>query len=54
MKLKEGTEVEFRVMAINDGGAGKPSKATPKHTVRDPICKLSIVFFSNLCKSNYS
>ncbi|CAG5133824.1 unnamed protein product, partial [Candidula unifasciata] len=35
--LKEGSEYEFRVMAVNDGGPGKPSKATPKHIVRDPV-----------------
>ncbi|CAL1540886.1 unnamed protein product, partial [Lymnaea stagnalis] len=37
LKLNEGSEYEFRVMAVNDGGPGKPSKATPKHIVRDPI-----------------
>ncbi|XP_069132543.1 twitchin-like isoform X11 [Argopecten irradians] len=37
MNLQEGQEVEFRVMAVNDGGAGKPSKATPPHLVRDQV-----------------
>ncbi|XP_059156398.1 twitchin-like isoform X4 [Physella acuta] len=37
LKLNEGSEYEFRVTAVNDGGPGKPSKATPKHVVRDPI-----------------
>ncbi|XP_055900297.1 twitchin-like isoform X6 [Biomphalaria glabrata] len=37
LKLTEGSEVEFRVMAVNDGGPGKPSKTTPKHIVRDPV-----------------
>ncbi len=39
LNLKEGNEVEFRVMAVNEAGPGKPSKATPPHIVRDPICK---------------
>ena len=40
LNLVEGTQVEFRVSAINEAGPGKPSKTTPPHTVRDPICKL--------------
>ncbi len=39
INLAEGSEMEFRVMAVNDGGPGKPSKPTPPHVVRDPICK---------------
>jgi len=37
--LIEGSEFEFRVVAINDAGPGKPSKSTGPHKVRDPICK---------------
>ncbi|XP_070200689.1 twitchin-like isoform X4 [Littorina saxatilis] len=37
LNLKEGSVVEFRVSAVNDGGPGKPSIATPPHTVRDQI-----------------
>nr|KAG5709145.1 hypothetical protein BaRGS_028601 [Batillaria attramentaria] len=37
LNLKEGQIVEFRVAAVNDGGPGKPSKATPPHTVKDQI-----------------
>ena len=37
--LVEGSEFEFRVVAINDAGPGKPSKSTGPHKVRDPICK---------------
>ena len=45
LKLNEGSEYEFRVSAVNDGGPGKPSKATPKHVVRDPICELPEICF---------
>ena len=37
--LVEGAELEFRVVAVNDAGPGKPSKSTGPHKVRDPICK---------------
>ncbi len=39
INLPEGSVYEFRVMAVNDAGLGKPSDTTPPHTVRDPICK---------------
>ena len=39
--------VEFRVMAVNDGGPGKPSKTTPPHTVRDQICKYRLEIEKN-------
>ena len=36
--LPEGSEWDFRVVAVNDAGPGKPSRATGPHLVRDPIC----------------
>lgn len=38
--LTENSEWEFRVVAVNDAGLGKPSKSTGPHTVRDPVCTL--------------
>jgi len=35
--LLEDSEWEFRVVAVNDAGPGKPSKSTGPHRVRDPI-----------------
>ena len=37
--LPEGSVFEFRVVANNDGGPGKPSKSTGSHVVKDPVCK---------------
>ena len=37
--LPEGSTFEFRVVAVNDGGPGKPSNTTGEHVVKDPVCK---------------
>ena len=38
VNLEEGSEVEFRVTAVNEAGAGAPSKVVGPHLVRDPVC----------------
>ena len=46
----EGKEYEFRVSAVNDGGAGQPCKATKPHLCRVPIGK----FEWKCCPANVS
>ena len=36
--LEEGSEIEFRVVAVNEAGPSPPSKVVGPHSVRDPIC----------------
>ncbi|XP_077868412.1 twitchin-like, partial [Saccoglossus kowalevskii] len=35
--LKEGSEYEFRVMAVNEAGPGKPSRVSDKQMARNPV-----------------
>lgn len=48
-QLTEGSEYEFRVIAMNKAGLGKPSDASNAALAVDPVCEylLSIVIFKN-------
>ena len=37
--LREGKEYQFRVVAENDAGEGKPSRASEPRVAKEPVCK---------------
>lgn len=41
--LKEGQEYQFRVLAENEAGEGKPSRSSEPVVAKDPICKLEML-----------
>lgn len=45
VQLSEGSEYEFRVIAMNKAGFGKPSDASNAALAVDPVCK----YYNNIC-----
>lgn len=45
VQLSEGSEYEFRVIAMNKAGFGKPSDASNAALAVDPVCK----YYSHIC-----
>lgn len=42
--LYKGDEYEFRVVAVNEAGMGKPSDNTPPVTIKDPYGEYEACF----------
>ena len=45
VQLTEGSEYEFRVIAMNKAGLGKPSDASNAALAVDPVCKSNSLSF---------
>lgn len=43
--LKEGGEYEFRVKAVNEAGAGRPSVTAGPVVIKDQTCEYKILLF---------
>lgn len=43
VQLTEGSEYEFRVIALNKAGLGKPSDASNAALAVDPVCKCLVL-----------
>lgn len=45
--LKEKSELQFRILAVNKAGPSPPSESTKLHIVKHKSCKLSLLIFKS-------